>query len=153
MAIPLYHETAEIEFTNSRKITSELIALIKQQSLQYDIIEANLKKTQNWDKEVQRRKLQKRHRKINNRNEWQRKASCWYINSNWSFKLADSTSNYWIWVELSKQQFWDSLRLHDGWEIDNLPTSCPCGSIFDIRHSMSCKKVVLYWRDITIYEN
>ena len=42
--------------------------------------------------------------------------------------------------ELSKQQFWDSIRLRYGWDISNLPTTCPCGSKFDIQHCMSCKK-------------
>ena len=35
----------------------------------------------------------------------------------------------------------------------NLPTSCPCGSKFDIQHSLSCKKGLIYtWhnkRDLT----
>ena len=43
-------------------------------------------------------------------------------------------------LELSKQQFWDSIRLFYRWEIRNLPTFCPCGSKFDIQDSMSCKK-------------
>ena len=43
-------------------------------------------------------------------------------------------------LKLSKQQFWDSSRLRYGWEISNLPTSCPCSSKFDIQHSISCKK-------------
>ena len=42
--------------------------------------------------------------------------------------------------ELSKQQFWNAIRLRYGWEISNLPTSCPCSSKFDIQHSISCKK-------------
>ena len=42
--------------------------------------------------------------------------------------------------ELSKQQFWDSIKLRYDWEISNLPTSCPCGSKYDIQHSVSCKK-------------
>ena len=44
MAIPIFRETAQIEFMNSTKITSELTTLIKQQSLQYDIHQDNLKK-------------------------------------------------------------------------------------------------------------
>ena len=36
--------------------------------------------------------------------------------------------------ELSKQQFWDSVSLQYGLEIKDLPTFCPCGSKFDIRH-------------------
>ena len=44
MAILIFPETAEIEFINPRKITAELKILIKQQSLQCDVIEDNLKK-------------------------------------------------------------------------------------------------------------
>ena len=42
--------------------------------------------------------------------------------------------------ELSKQQFWDSISLRYGWEISKLPATCPCGSRFDILHSMGYKK-------------
>ena len=42
--------------------------------------------------------------------------------------------------ELSKQQFWGSICLKYGWEISQLPTTCPCGSKFDTQHSLSCKK-------------
>ena len=42
--------------------------------------------------------------------------------------------------ELSKQQFWDAIRLRYGWNISRLPTICPCGSKFNIQHCMSCKK-------------
>ena len=44
LAILIFPETAEIEFINPRKITAELKILIKQQSLQCDVIEDNLKK-------------------------------------------------------------------------------------------------------------
>ena len=44
LAIPIFHETVVIEFINSSNITSKLTALIKQQSLQYDMVEDNLKK-------------------------------------------------------------------------------------------------------------
>ena len=96
--------------------------------------------TQNRDKEINRRKLKKRRWKINNRNEWQRKKSCGYINSNWIFNWLILFPITEFGFELSKQQFWDSIRFRYGWEISNLPTSCPCGSKFDIQHSMSCKK-------------
>ena len=44
--------------------------------------------------------MQRRHRKMNDRNERQRKTSCGYINSNWSFKLVDSTFSYRIWIQI-----------------------------------------------------
>ena len=56
--------------------------------------------------------------------------------SNWLTTLHLSEYGF----ELSKQQFWDAVRLRYGWNIPKLPTTCPCGSKFDIQHSMSCKK-------------
>ena len=52
--------------------------------------------------------------------------------SNWLTMLSITEHSF----ELSKQQFWDSVRLRYGWEIANLP----CESKFDIQHSISCKK-------------
>ena len=65
----------------------------------YELQTENLE-SQNWDEEVKRRQIQKRPRKIINRNEWQRKTSCGHINSNWSLKLVDSTSNYRILIQI-----------------------------------------------------
>ena len=56
--------------------------------------------------------------------------------SNWFTMLANTEYGF----ELSKQNFWDSISLRCEWEILKLPTICPCGSKFDIQHSMSCKK-------------
>ena len=42
--------------------------------------------------------------------------------------------------DLTKQQFWDSVRLRHGWPIANLPTTCACGSAFTIQHGTSRKK-------------
>ena len=44
LTIPIFHEAVENEFLSSSKTTSELVVLIKQQILQYNIIEDNLKK-------------------------------------------------------------------------------------------------------------
>ena len=56
--------------------------------------------------------------------------------SNWLTMLSITKYGF----ELSKQQFWDSICLRYGWEISKLPTTCPCGSKFDVQQSMSCKK-------------
>ena len=42
--------------------------------------------------------------------------------------------------DLNKQQFWDCIHIHYGWELKNMPTTCPCGSKFDFQHGTSCKK-------------
>ena len=51
LAIPIFHETGEIEFMNSSKITSELTPLIIQQCLQCNIHENILKKLKTEVKE------------------------------------------------------------------------------------------------------
>ena len=56
--------------------------------------------------------------------------------SNWLTALPITEFGF----ELSKQQFWDSIRLRYDWEISNLPISWTCGSKLDIQHSMGCKK-------------
>ena len=100
-------ETAEIEFLNSSKILSELTA--------YDIIEDNLKKL----KTELKKSIEENYKniiQILTTYERQRKTSCGYINSNWSFRLVDSASSYRIWIELSKQPCWDLIRLRCVWE-------------------------------------
>ena len=42
--------------------------------------------------------------------------------------------------ELSKQPFWESIRLRYGWENIQSTNICTCGRKFNIQHSMSCKK-------------
>ena len=88
LAIPIFHKTAEIEFMNSNKITSELTA--------YDIIEDNLKKLKTEIKKVNRRKIQKRYRK------WITKKNVLWIyqlqvefHTGWQyFQLQNLDSNY-----------------------------------------------------------
>ena len=41
---------------------------------------------------------------------------------------------------MTKQQFWDHLRMRYGWQIERLPTNCECGAPFDIEHALNCKK-------------
>ena len=93
---------------NSSKITSELTA--------YDIIKHNLKKLKTEIKKVNRRKIKKRHRKIKTEVNHKEK------------RLVDTPTlsgvSYWLTIlsitefgfELSKQSFWDSIRLRYCWE-------------------------------------
>jgi hypothetical protein len=41
---------------------------------------------------------------------------------------------------LNKEQFRDALRLRYNIDLDNLPTTCPCGKKFDVTHALSCGK-------------
>ena len=42
--------------------------------------------------------------------------------------------------DLNKQQFRDGISIQYGWPLNNLLTTCACGSKYDFQHSMSCKK-------------
>ena len=42
--------------------------------------------------------------------------------------------------DLTKQLFWDLIRIRYGWILTRLPTNCECGTKFDIQHALSCKK-------------
>ncbi|XP_057296729.1 uncharacterized protein LOC130625645 [Hydractinia symbiolongicarpus] len=41
---------------------------------------------------------------------------------------------------LTKEQFFDALRIRYNWELPRLPFECACGSKFDLAHALSCKK-------------
>ena len=60
--------------------------------------------------------------------------------SDWSTVLSITEFGF----ELSKQRFWDSIRLRYGWENMQSTNICHCRRKFDIQHSMSCKKGSLF---------
>ena len=41
---------------------------------------------------------------------------------------------------LNKSEFHDALRIRYGLRLDNLPSTCVCGTKFDIAHALQCKK-------------
>ena len=140
LAMPLFYKLAETEFENSRKITSELTPLIINQSSQYIISERKAKQLKQDMKRITENNcksfLQELNVQMNEKEKRLVKISTEKGISNWLTMLPITEHTF----ELSKQQFWDSVRLPYGWEIANLPTFCQCGSKFDIEHSMSCKK-------------
>ena len=42
--------------------------------------------------------------------------------------------------DLTKQLFWDLIRIRYGWTLTRLPAYCECGEKFDLQHDLSCKK-------------
>ena len=57
--------------------------------------------------------------------------------SNWLTALPVTEFGF----ELSKQPFWESIRLRYDWENIQSTNIRTCGRKFNIQHSMSCKKV------------
>ena len=124
---------------NSSKITSELTAL------QYDIIKDNLKKPKTEiNKSIEgnhKNVIERSTTEMNDKEKRLVDISTQTGVSNWLTVLPITEFGF----ELSKQQFWDSIRFRYCWEISSLPTSCPYGSKFDIQHILSCKKVAFIY--------
>ena len=56
--------------------------------------------------------------------------------SNWLSSLPLNEFNF----TLTKNEFWDGIRIRYGWAIPNLPARCACGEKFTLHHSLNCKK-------------
>ena len=134
------YEQAEVEYSNSRKLTVQLALLIKNQIKQYTVEKTQIKIT----KQVIKKEKQDRcHTSLdqlrNNLSEKSKRSLDVSIQkgvSDWLTALPISDFGF----ELSKQHFWDATRSWYRWSIENLPTKFPCGSRFSIQHCMSCKK-------------
>ena len=59
-----------------------------------------------------------------------------YGSSSWLTTLPISEEGY----DLTKQLFWDLIRIRCGWTLTRLPVYCECGERFDLEHALSCKK-------------
>ena len=56
--------------------------------------------------------------------------------SSWLNTLPLKNHNFY----LNKQIFWDSIYLRYGIPIPRIPSTCVCGSRFDIQHALTCKR-------------
>ena len=56
--------------------------------------------------------------------------------SSWLTTIPLSEEGY----DLTKQLFWDLIRIRYGWTLTRLPSNCECGNKFDFQHALSCKK-------------
>ena len=45
------------------------------------------------------------------------------------------------WYSLSKEEFWDLVKIQYGWLLSRLPNMYSCRAKYDLQHSFSCKKV------------
>ena len=56
--------------------------------------------------------------------------------SSWLTLLPIADEGY----DLNKELFWDLIRIRYGYQLKRMPTTCECGSSFDLQHALSCKK-------------
>ena len=140
LGIPDFTKLSSLEYDNSRKITNSLVSAIKDQVTTYGINKKDINKIKNEIKSAKEKRYIDLLKNLKNEmSEPQRRinlVNCEKGASSWLNVLPLPKHGF----NLTKQQFWDALRLRYGWSIPNLPTTCACGSKYDIQHCMSCKK-------------
>ena len=140
LAIPLFHNDAKYEYENSRKLTSSLTLLIKDEYQIHSVnkteqksvklnIKINKEERYNATLTELRTQLDENQKRVNDIT--QEKGV-----SNWLKAHPISDQGY----DLNEQQFWDCVRLRYGWRLTNTPSTCSCGTKMDIQHAMDCKK-------------
>ena len=140
IGIPLFHENSGIEFENSRKLTSSLTDLIKDQSVPYSVNVVEQKKIKTTIKiereniyknvlNTLQNRLSENQLRLNSINREKDVSSCLT-----SYPISDHG------FDPAKQQIWDSLRLRCGWVLPNIPSTCCCSTKMDVQHAMSCKR-------------
>ena len=55
---------------------------------------------------------------------------------NWLTNLPIKEHGY----ELTKQEFWDAIKIRYNWPLGRIPSQCFCGESFNVTHALSCKK-------------
>ena len=128
------------EYESSRKVTKNLVDRVIKQEPKIKLHDEATKEVKNEIKKIRNDLYQQQLNEIKEsldesqkrQNEIIREPGC----SAWLVTLPIGEYNY----NLTKQEFWDAIRLRYNWPIPNLPSRCVCGEKFDVQHSMSCKK-------------
>ena len=152
LGIPIFFPCAQYEYNNSRKLTSSLSQLIIDQNTTYTVDERQSKKIKSTIKQEREDRCKNFLQELrNNMTEKQKRLNDVSQEKdvlNWLTALPLLEHGF----DLNKQQFWDCIHIRYGWELKNMPTTCPCGAKFYFQHSMSCKKggfVTIRHNDIT----
>lgn len=133
LGIPIFTESAPVEYDNSCNMTLDLKNLILDASEEGGKTKCQLqserRQRQNTRLDILREEMtiaEKRQNEANRENGV----------SNWLTTLPLKEWGY----DLNKQQFWDAIRIRYNWNLERLPSQCICGARFDLCHALSCKK-------------
>ena len=132
-------EIAQVEFENSLKITHQQQEFVINQTASAQLDQALYRKAKNeikqartalHEKKVEEVKGSLSQEKLRLLETTQEKGS-----SNWLNCLPLKDEGY----NLNKLEFRDSIKMRYGWQLENLPATCPCGNTYSIHHATSCK--------------
>ena len=139
LGIPIFTEIAKGELENSKKLTNHLVESIINQEIQLNQsqdmkkikleMKSTKSKAQNETLECLRKEMDPTQRKLN-------ELACAKGASIWLTLLPISNEGY----DINKELFWDLIRIRYGCQLKRIPTTCECGSLFDLQHALSCKK-------------
>jgi hypothetical protein len=139
LGIPIFSSMSTFEYNYSLKITSGLKCNIKDQVRKLNPYHETKKKKQEIKAEKSRKKkndLAQIRCNMSIQQENLNELASEKHASLWLTTLPIKGEGY----MLTKQQFWDLIRIRYGWQLKRLPTNCECGANFNLEHALSCKK-------------
>ena len=141
LGIKIQSELCDIYYNNSKAVTTTLVQrIVKQFEVRNQEDEDNSKaakaeiKKEKESREKAKFELVKSQ--LNKQNLIILEATVEKGASSWLNSLPLKRHNFY----LNKQMFWDSVYLRYGIQLPRLPSSCVCGSAFDIEHALTCKR-------------
>ena len=140
LGIPVFSESSEVEFENSRQVSEYLMNKIVSQDQLYEINPRREREIQNRlrkEKESRNNELLESLRSQMSKEQLRcndvaqmKGASAWLT----ALPLAEEQ------FVLSKREFFDSLALRYHWRLKRIPQSCVCGKAFTMDHAMTCAR-------------
>lgn len=136
LGIKILENVSDIEYENSRKMTTELVNILLRQNENANEISKTKSQIKSERNKSHQNILQGLLSQMDESAKRQSEANQEIGASNWLTTLPIKESGYY----LTKEQFFDALRIRYNWELPRLPFECACGSKFDLAHALSCKK-------------
>ena len=132
----------QIEYNNSRKVTSEMVEKVKSQDIVYD---SKVKVEQTKIKNTLKNEKAKRNEELlqNIKTEMTNTVKIKALESSMETGASSWLTTLPIQQHgflLDKQSFWDGLFIRYGIPLKRLPTKCVCGVTFTLQHALSCPK-------------
>eukprot|EP00794_Sanderia_malayensis_P005131 gene5131-biopygen4184 len=139
LGIPIFSEITDVEYLNSQRLTNSLRQNIFNQKKDLE--------AENVSKEI-KRKIKAERFQRNNQTLIELRASMSEQEKRLNDLSREDGASIWLTTlllkdegyVLTKQQFWDSIKIRYVWLLDRVPENCECGNKFNVQHALSCKK-------------
>ena len=143
LGIPKFHEIALDKPRNTWSLVYSVVSVFCHEcilSWVYSVNDFQRKKLKNEIKTERERRCKNILTQLQKPDEWEWKTLEYHHTGKRSIKLASFMPISDQGFDLTKQQFWDSVRIRYGWELTNILSSCTCISQIDVHYDMSGRK-------------